>query len=284
MPGIYLTAIITTAVALAVFGTLLQKLRLPAQTRLLWLTLAIALPLQPLTFYLIRVPLDHWLASHLADTSAFYQWVRSFYAPVTEEFAKLIPLLILAIRRDIRPDNFVRYALAIGLGFALGEMGFVADRIARTPSLAALPFYQFTGYAVERLMTCVFHTAFVSVALWRLRRRFAFGIAGAIALHWLGNAPIFLLNWNVGGLGKDVWMMIVQFWLLGYCALLGAMLAAFAFGRWPTLNAVYGRRSCPECHGEYAAPLFALNFGRTRYERCPHCRRWHWTERAAPSS
>ena len=31
--------------------------------------------------------------------------------------------------------------------------------------------------------------------------------------------------------------------------------------------------------GEYEAPLFALNFGRTRYERCPHCRRWHWTEK-----
>jgi hypothetical protein len=281
MHGIYLALLITATLALAIFGTLLQKLPLRAQTRLLWFALGIALPLQPLAFYLVRVPADHWLAGHLGVTSGFYLWVTSFYAPVTEELAKLMPLLIPAIRRDIRSDNFVRYALAIGLGFALGEMAFLAERIARTPSFAAIPFYQFTGYATERLLTCVFHTAFVSVALWRLRRGFALGVLGAIALHWLGNAPLFLLRWNLGGLGRNVWLIIVQFWLLGYCALLAAMLAAFAFGRLPTLNALYGRRKCPGCQGEYDAPLFALNFGRTRYERCPHCRRWHWTRRAA---
>ena len=23
--------------------------------------------------------------------------------------------------------------------------------------------------------------------------------------------------------------------------------------------------------------MFAVNFGATRYERCPHCTHWHWT-------
>jgi hypothetical protein len=235
-------------------------------------------PLQPLAFYFIRVPADHWIASYLGPTTTFYRWMTSFYAPVTEELAKLTLLLIPTIRHDICSDNFVRYALAIGLGFALGEMGLVAERVASTPSLGALPFYQFTGYAVERLLTCVFHTAFVSVALWRLRRGFAFGISGAIALHWVGNAPIFLMAFNFGNLGKTVWMVILQFWLLGYCGLLAAMLAAFAFGRWPTLKDLYGRRKCPACMGEYDPPLLALNFGRVRYERCPHCRQWHCTQ------
>lgn len=279
MLGIHLAAIVTAGAALAIFGTLLQKLRFPAQTRLLWLAFALALPLQPLAFYFVRLPLDHWLAAQLGTASSVYQCLTSFYAPVTEELAKLVPLLIPAIRRDIRRENVVRYALAIGLGFALGEMGFIADRVARNPALAALPFYQFSGFFTERLMTCIFHTAFVSVALWRLRRGFAFGVLGAMALHWIGNAPLFLIQWNAGGLSKNVWMAIVQVWLLIYCAILAGMLALFGWGRWPTLNSLYGRRRCPECHRDYDAPFFALNLGSTRYERCPHCQRWHWTQK-----
>jgi hypothetical protein len=84
-------------------------------------------------------------------------------------------------RRDIRAANyFARYALAIGLGFAIREMWFVADRIARVPEFSVVPWYQFGGYVGERLMTCGLHSAFVAVGLWQLRRRFALGVAGAI--------------------------------------------------------------------------------------------------------
>ncbi len=278
MHGIYLTAVLTACVAFVVFGALIHKLRLPANERLLWLAAAVALPLQPLAFYFVRVPLDHWLVAHLGTTSATYNWLISFYAPLTEEPAKLVPLLIPAIRHDMSATNFVRYALAIGLGFAIGEMWFVAHRVAQVPALAALPFYQLGGYVAERLMTCIFHSAFVSVALWRLRRRFALGFAGAMALHWLGNFPILLMAWNVGGLGKTFWMVFVQCWLLFYFFATLALLSYFAFGRVVRAGIFYGRKDCPECGGDYDAPLFALNFGPTRYERCPHCRRWHWTK------
>jgi RsiW-degrading membrane proteinase PrsW (M82 family) len=143
------------------------------------------------------VPLDDWLSAHHDTHSLTFQWMISLYAPLTEEPAKLVPLLIPAIRRDTSPANFARYALAIGLGFAIGEMWFVADRIARVPAYASLPWYQFGGYVGERLMTCVFHSALVVVALWQLGRRFVVGVAGAMALHWLGNFPILLLNWDV---------------------------------------------------------------------------------------
>jgi hypothetical protein len=278
MRGIYLTAVLTTGVAAVLFGVLIHKLRLPAKERLLWLAAALALPLQPLAFYLIRIPQDHWLATHFGSVSPIYHWLTSLYAPLTEEPAKLVPLLVPAIRRDISPANFVRYALAIGVGFAIGEMWFVADRVAHAPALAALPFYQFSGYVVERLMTCVFHSAFVAVALWRLRRRFALGVVGAMVLHWLGNFPLLLMAWNIGGLGKTAWTIIVQGWLLVYSFAAVALLAYFAFGRAAPVQLFYGRRHCPECGGDYDAPLFALNFGRTRYERCPHCRGWHWTK------
>jgi hypothetical protein len=276
MHGIYLTAVLTTAIAAAIFGPLIHKLKMPANVRLLWLAAVLALPLQPLAFYLVRIPLDHWLVTHLGSTSATYEGLTSLYAPLTEEPAKLVPLLVPVIRRDIRLSNFVRYALAIGVGFAIGEMWFVADRVAHVPSFAGLPFYQFGGYVGERLMTCLFHSAFVSVALWRLRTRFALGFAGAAVLHWLCNFPILLMAWNVGGLGKTFWTVVIQFWLLLYFVGALALLSYFTFGRTTPGRILFGRRHCPECNGDYDAPLFGFNFGFTRYERCPHCRHWHW--------
>jgi hypothetical protein len=151
MREILLTAIFTTAIAAGLFGTLIHKLRLPANERLLWQSAAMALPLPPLAFYLVRVPLDHWLASHIGAASPAYPLLTTWYAPLTEEPAKLVPLLIPAICRDIRPANFARYALAIGLGFAIGEMWFIADRVAKAPAFAGIPFYQFGGYVSERL-------------------------------------------------------------------------------------------------------------------------------------
>jgi hypothetical protein len=278
MQGIYLAAILTTGIAAAIFAPLIHRLTMPANERLVWLAAVVALPLQPLAFYLVRVPLDHWLVAQLGSTSLTYQWLTSFYAPLTEEPAKLVPLLIPAIYRDIRTTNFVRYALAIGVGFAIGEMWFIADRVAHVPAYAGLPFYQFGGYLGERLMVCLFHGAFVSVALWRLRRQFALGFAGAATLHWLGNFPLLLMAWNVGGLGKTFWTIVIQVWLLFYVFGALALLSYFTFGRVVPGRMIFGRRQCPECHHDYDAPFFGLNFGPTRYERCPHCRHWHWTK------
>ena len=122
--------------------------------------------------------------------------------------------------------------------------------------VGALPFYQFGGYVVERLMVCVFHAAFVSMTLWRLRRRFALGLAGAMALHWLGNFPILLMAWNVGGMGKTFWALAVQCWLLAYFVGAMALLFCFGFRRVTLTKPFYGRRHCPECGGNYDAPAF----------------------------
>ena len=281
MHQIHIAAILTTALAVAIFGTLIRKLRLPANPRLLWCAALIVLPLEPLSFFLVRVPLDHWLTGLLGTGSPTLQWLVSFYAPLTEEPAKLVPLLIPAIRRDINAGNFGRYALTIGLGFAIGEMWFIAEIIARNPASAGVPFYQFGGYLSERLMTCAFHSAFVGVALWQLRRRFALGVAGAMALHWLCNFPISLMVWNVGGMGKTFWAIALQMWIVVF--FLGALglLSYFVFGRVSPGRFLYGRRKCPECGAEYDGSLFAMNLGIRRYERCPHCRHWHFTSTLA---
>lgn len=276
MPGIYIAAIVTTGIAVAIFGTAIRKLKLPANPRLLWLAALIVLPLEPVSFYFVRVPLDHWLTALLGSQSSLLPWITTLHAPLTEEPAKLVPLLIPAIRADINRANFARYALAIGLGFAIGEMWFLADLIARNPKFAGVPFYLFGGYLGERLMVCLFHSAFVGVALMCLRSRFLLGEAGAMAAHWLGNFPIFLLAWNVGGLGPTFWGIIIQLWLIAFFLGALAFLSYSAFGRFNPALLFLGRRKCPECGAEYDPSLWALNLGTRRYERCPQCRHWHF--------
>jgi DNA-directed RNA polymerase subunit RPC12/RpoP len=265
--GIYVAAILTTGIALAVFGTLVRRLKQPANGRLLLLAALIALPLQPAAFYFVRVPLDHWLTAVLGRDSGMLHWLVTFYAPLTEEPAKLVPLLVPAIRRDISRANFARY----------GEMWFIAEVVARNPKFATVPFYLFGCYLSERLMVCLLHGAFVCVALWRWRRNFALGVLGAMTLHWLGNLPIFLVASNAFGLGPTFWAVAVQAWIVAFFIGAVALISYIAFGNVALGRLIYGRRKCPECGAEYDASLFALNLGARRYERCPHCRHWHFT-------
>lgn len=281
MHGIYTAAILTNLVAIAGFGALICKLPKPASGWLLLVTVLICLHLQPLAFYCVRLPLDHWLAAHLTRTSSAYQWLVTLYAPLTEEFAKLLVLLIPAIWHDIRPDNFARYALAIGLGFALGEMWFIAERVSHQPALAKLPFYQFGGYVSERLMTCVFHSAFVAITLSRLRRGWLLGFGGAVLAHWAANFPLTLMAWNVGGLGRTTWEVIVVLWLVALFFAAVAWLAYLIFGKVLPLRLMYGIRHCPACIADFEPSVLAINFGDEQYERCPHCRKWLWTKLSA---
>lgn len=281
MPGIYITAALTSLLAVAIFGTLIYKLPRPANGWLLLAAVLICLPLQPLAFYLVRLPLDHWLAGWLTRQSFAYQGLTTLYAPLTEELAKLLVLLIPAIFRDIRPENFARYALAIGLGFAVGEMWFVAERLFRQPALAGLPFDHFGGYVTERLMTCVFHSAFVSISLSRLRKRLWLGLCLAMAAHWAANFPISLMVWNVGGLGRTIWEVIVGLWLLALFIGATVLLIRYTSSRLSFLSLLYGFRHCPECGTDFEPSMLAINLGDKRYEKCPRCRKWLWTKRSA---
>jgi len=98
----------------------------------------------------------------------------------------------------------------------------------------------------------------------QLRKRFALGLAGAMALHWLGNFPISLMVWNVGGMGKAFWAIAVQGWIVVYFLAALALLSYFVFGRVSPARLFYSRRKCPECGAEYDASLFAVNFGTLR--------------------
>lgn len=95
-------------------------------------------------------------------------------------------------------------------------------------------------------------------------------------LHYFGNFPIFLLQKNAFGLGQSVWVVLVSLWVQLYFFGGIALLARFHYGKASVGRFIFGKARCPECAFVYDRPLFGLNFGPRRYERCPNCKHWHW--------
>ncbi len=202
-------AAITTLLVIATYGSLIRALSDRHDRRWLLFAALCTLPLHPLAFYWVRSPLNDWLLTVLDARSGLYQFIAFLYAPLTEEPAKLLPLLIPALRQRITPQTFILFGLSLGLGFGIGEIWFLADRFAQVPSSATLPFYQFTGFLQERFLVCFLHGAFSAIALKWLPTRLFLGLLAAMALHWLLNAPIFLGAQNVGGIGRANWLILL---------------------------------------------------------------------------
>lgn len=267
--GLVVAALLTTAFCLAVWGSLLRSLPPPLPPRVLLAAFLVALPLQPAAFYLVRLPFNQWLTGLLGHKPSL--WIMIFYAPVTEELAKLIPLLVPAVRRAVAPQSAVRLALAIGLGFGIGELWFIAWNLREVPAVAALPFYMLGGFLGERFMVCLLHSAFTSLSL-----RWRGGLLLAMLAHLGLNLPIALAAVDFPPLGKAVWGVILGLWTALY--FLAALFMLARLGGFSPGEMLLGRARCPGCGQEYPRPLLlGFNLGPRRYERCPHCRRWHMT-------
>jgi hypothetical protein len=180
------------------------------------------------------------------------------------------------VRRGLRAENAIALALAIGLGFGIGELWFLAQQVAGVPAYAEVPFYAFTGFLGERFAVCFLHGAFIAYAVRQLAEHRSFLLGGAlgVVLHFGLNFPIFLMANDVFGLGKEVWATLQSLW---FAAMIVALLIWVSYlSRGRLLHPLLGTATCPECKAVYQRPLLALNFGVTRYERCPHCGHYHW--------
>jgi uncharacterized membrane protein YhfC len=238
-------------------------------------------------FHFVRLPFDHWIAARMAGSPLLF-WIRSAYAPLTEEPAKLWPLLLPAVRRHITAENVGRFALAFGLGFAIGEIVTVADLLlAHDPKLAQQPWWQWNGFIGERLMTCAIHPAMTSLALvgWRRWRSFPLGLALAMTAHWCSNFPIGMSHRGWLGPNPAVAQTIVALWLDAcFVAAVIWLILLFAPRAGSFQARLFGQAICPECGQRYGRAWLGLNAtGGRRYEPCPHCRKWHWTVKATPS-
>lgn len=270
--GIEIAAVVTSALSLGLIGGVLFW-RSP---RAAWLTLALAvavqLPMCTLAFALVRVPAQEFVKKKMGDTAAF-RFLTTFSAPLTEEPAKLWPLLIPFLRRFATKENFVRLGVALGLGFGVGEMWFLAEFLSwADPKTAALPWYQLGGFINERFMVCIMHGVFTVTAL---RYRGVRGIVAAMGLHYLGNFPIYLAAIFKERMPPGLTQTLLGLWVVLYFLAMLLLMSWYSAGNWQVGRMIFGDATCPECATVYPRPLFGLNLGPKRYERCPHCRRWH---------
>jgi hypothetical protein len=213
--GILIAAIITTVLAIIVVGGFIRYLSPSTPHWLLILTFLSALPAQPVAFYFIRLPL-HELLTQWMGTGAMLTAITLFYAPFIEEPAKWFSLVLPSLRKKMKAESAVAIALSVGLGFGVGEIWFIAEQLSRSPQLAALPFWQFSGFLLERLQVCFLHGAFIALVF----KRFAEGESVwpaallGVALHFALNFPIFLASANVPPFGREVWPLLLLAYVL----------------------------------------------------------------------
>jgi RsiW-degrading membrane proteinase PrsW (M82 family) len=222
--GLIIDAALTTAVAL---GALILLLIRSSSWRAVALAFVIALPLQPLVLYLVRLPIDHALKT-VFGAPTWLVILSLFYAPLTEEPAKWLAAAVPSVRRAIMVEP-IAVALAVGLGFAIGEIWMIVREVLALPGVWSLPASNFVPFVIERLEVCFLHGAFVVPAFVCLARGRPFllgGLAG-MALHFLLNFPIYLKNINAFGLG-ETWIPVLALWVLGFVVACAGMTVGLA--------------------------------------------------------
>jgi RsiW-degrading membrane proteinase PrsW (M82 family) len=181
--------------------------------------------LQPLAFYAVRLPLDAAVRAALG-LSVAWGVVALFYAPLIEEPAKWLVLALPAVRRALAPANAVPVALAIGLGFGLGEVWFLTQALVASPNYPDLPFWRFYGFVLERLEVCLLHGVFIALPVARMAQARSFwpGALAGVALHFVTNFPIYPAQIDVFRLGGPVWSIVLMAWTASLTAAGAAML------------------------------------------------------------
>jgi hypothetical protein len=214
--GLVIAAAITTALAvLAIGGSVAAASHREERGLAAWAVL-LALPLQPLAFYLLRLPLDAALKSAFG-IGAVWPLVSLLYAPLTEEPAKWLVFAVPAVRRRLRRRAAVPVALAAGLGFGIGEIWLLTHMVVGSPHYLDRAPWAFSAFAIERLEVCILHGAFLlpAVAALATGRSFACGALFGIALHLTANFPIYLAQRGAFGIGRADWMPVLTAWIAG---------------------------------------------------------------------
>lgn len=190
-----IAAVLTGCLGLALVATLLISTTDRQQRWPLVAAFFCMLPMSWLMYHGVRMPLDALLRVVLGE-SPWLNWLRTVYAPLTEEPIKLAPLLLPLVRRALTQGPVERVALAVGCGFAMGEIYTVEELIeAARPEVAKLPWYELQGFINERLMTFATHSSMAAVSLIGAQRGFRWGclgLVGAMVIHFVSNFPIFM--------------------------------------------------------------------------------------------
>lgn len=115
-------------------------------------------------------------------------------------------------------------ALAVGIGFGIGELWFLAHAIVVAPNYQDFSFWMFRPFIIERLEVCFLHGAFVALPFVQLARGkpFLYGGLAGMALHLLLNFPVLLAQLDLFGLGP-AWPPILNWWIVAMVVACGFM-------------------------------------------------------------
>lgn len=196
MPGIYMMAVLTIILTGLLCITALNQLTQSAR-RYYWLIL-IGLPLSFIVNQFIKTPLITSLATWTGtplrlglDAPPWFIILIWLNAPIFEEAIKILPMLLRTSHTFLNDAyHALVTGLALGMGFGLGEVAYLAYGIAQSPAYKSLPWYMFTGFASERLIVTFGHgllTSLAVVGLYYGRRKAFLGYLTAVGLHALIN-------------------------------------------------------------------------------------------------
>ncbi len=211
--GIYVAAAAATLLALIAVGLIVRQTTLPRHRLLACAVILALLPLQPLVFYAVRLPVLGALEGASVGNEMLFV-ARFLAAPLTEEPAKWLILIVAAVRLAVKSGSAPGLAMAAGLGFGIGEIWFLAEQFSRIPEIQAAPAMQFWGFVVERALVCVLHGLFVVPLFYAVAGRLHIGVAALIGvvLHGMTNAPILAIHANLFGWGPAVWGLFALVW------------------------------------------------------------------------
>ena len=220
--GIFIVAVIATSLG-SWWGAKLIRMWGGAN-RCQAVSFAVTLAFSPIVNLWMKRPIIGLLLrrSNLGHRARDWPWWIAALVLVTvgvcEEGIKATPALASSIRRAIRSrGSAVPMAFTIGLGFALGEIWYLAVGLyLHDRATASLPFYMLGGFLSERLATIFIHSFLSLVALNGLligRGGFLLSAAGAMLLHALADlAPIL---YQMKQLGPEPTGLVIALITLG---------------------------------------------------------------------
>ncbi|MBN1454782.1 MAG: hypothetical protein JW945_00810 [Methanomicrobia archaeon] len=215
MQGIFIAALIVTILSAGVIGGAIFWRAKANERKLLFVVTLVYIPIFFAAYYGLRLPLDSVLGPILSGYPVeFYQFVTLFYAPITEELAKLSLLAVLLLAQRIKKDNYHRFAFTVGLGFGIGEIWFLAELFAKQPQIASLPWYLLGGFITERFLVCFLHGAFVLIAVHYLIKGQYRGILYAMGLHFAVNLPIYLAYITRDYIAAYIWQILLSYYVI----------------------------------------------------------------------
>jgi RsiW-degrading membrane proteinase PrsW (M82 family) len=205
MPQIYIMAAITLATSLMLWGGL-TYLFTGRQRRYFWL-LILGLPLSAVVNLIIKPQAiaaigqaTHVQAGLGLAAPIWFLAFKVLVTPLVEEPVKALPLLLRpAWKLVTNQASALWVGFILGVSFGLGEAAFIAYAVAQNDAYNSLPWYAFTGFLNERIMTCFAHGVLTAVLVLGLQRRgryLLFGTLTAIGLHLFLNTPTVMYQFQ----------------------------------------------------------------------------------------